>query len=74
MIRIATPADAGTALAEARRSSNWLRHDVAQAVGMYAQQYSQYEKGQVVPTIAVLIRLAHALGYDLALIPREDAV
>ncbi len=70
MIRIAAPAGVGPALTEARDASS--RHHVAQAVDMYDQQYAQYERGQVVPTVAVLIRLAHALGYDLALIPRED--
>lgn len=73
MIRIDDPERIGPALAELRNEHTVRRRDVALAVGMHEQQYGQYELGRIAPTVAVLIRLAHALGYDLALIPRGEA-
>lgn len=70
---IAKPADVGPALRQIRESRNATRQEVAFAVGMWSSQYGQYELGAKVPTVVNLLALAHALGYDLALVPREEA-
>lgn len=73
MIRIPDASHIGPALAQIRKSRGAPRQEVAFAVGMWASQYGQYELGVKVPHVDNLIRIAHALGYDLALIPREDS-
>jgi transcriptional regulator with XRE-family HTH domain len=41
--------------------------------GLPHDRISQYRWGKRTPGVALLAELARALGYDLALIPREDA-
>lgn len=73
MIRLTKATDIAGALKSLRKNRGAPRREIAFAVGMWEQQYGQYEMGRRVPDLATLLKLAHALGYDLALIPREDA-
>lgn len=72
MIRLTDPTRIGPALAEIRRSRGATQTAVAYAVGMWNTQYGHYEHGDKLPGLPNLIRLARALGYDLALVPREE--
>jgi predicted transcriptional regulator len=64
-------------IAELRRA--WLDSDltlamIAKRMGIRAPQaVAQLLNGSVDPRMSTATRLADALGYDLALIPREDA-
>jgi transcriptional regulator with XRE-family HTH domain len=48
-------------------------HDVGSAVTATRQQVAGWLRCQTVPASERLFELAHALGYDLALVPREEA-
>jgi transcriptional regulator with XRE-family HTH domain len=73
VIRLARADAAAYAIAAMRMNARRTRRSVADAVDMSEQQYGRYELGGRTPGVANLIRIADALGYDLALIPREDA-
>lgn len=72
MILIASDTDIGTVLADMRLLARMNRRQVADACGIAPQQYGQYETGKRVPRLDALSRIFDAMGYDLALIPRED--
>jgi transcriptional regulator with XRE-family HTH domain len=46
---------------------------LAAQIGVEQSRICGYERGTHVPSSGSLLRVAHALGYDLALVPREDA-
>jgi transcriptional regulator with XRE-family HTH domain len=46
---------------------------LAVAAGLHISRINQFLAGSNTPGRASLVRLLPALGYDLALIPREDA-
>lgn len=73
MIVLSDPAALGAALTDMRLMRRLSRRAVAGLVGMHESQYGQYELGHKLPSVAVLLRLWAALGYDVALIPREEA-
>lgn len=50
------------------KSQAWL----AEATGYAPGQVSKWLRGVVVPSYISLLTMLAALGYDLALIPRED--
>lgn len=72
MIRLSKPTDVGPALADLRRSNGTTQRQLAAAAGTRQTQISNFELGATRPNIESLIRLADALGYDLALVPRTD--
>lgn len=45
---------------------------LARDSGYYQGQLSSWLSGRTKPDVASVIRLANALGYDLALVPKED--
>lgn len=47
--------------------------ELARATGYSEQQISTWTRGVKNPGRVAVLRIAAALGYDLALIPREDA-
>jgi transcriptional regulator with XRE-family HTH domain len=47
--------------------------NLAARIGCTVQRVSLWLRGNQVPQADGLVKLADALGYDLALIPREDA-
>lgn len=47
--------------------------DLAQAAGVPACQISRWRAGDVMPSGTALLRMLAGFGYDLALVPREDA-
>jgi transcriptional regulator with XRE-family HTH domain len=73
MIRIAQPEHLGHALAQMRAMNRLNRRQVATAAGVQESQYGRYETGEHVPALTTLLRLLAVYGYDLALIPQEDA-
>jgi transcriptional regulator with XRE-family HTH domain len=56
-----------------RRRRRLTQEQLAERVGITGMAVSLIELGKSGCKLATLIRIANALGYDLALIPREDA-
>jgi transcriptional regulator with XRE-family HTH domain len=81
MIRVADPAKLGPALAQIRNllgiSRYALARQIAEAKGRSLQacinQLAEWDHGVNSPNVKSLGPVLAALGYDLALIPREDA-
>lgn len=81
VIRIANPAKLGAALAQIRNLIGYSRTDLGRAVEAATgrdmsgviKQVQQWDNGKHSPNAASLGPVLDALGYDLALIPREDA-
>lgn len=71
MIRI-DPTAIGPAIGDLRRLLGIQQRDLAADAGLFPSQLSYWERGLRTPDLKSLVKLAHALGYDLALIPRED--
>lgn len=82
MIRVADPAKLGPALKQIRDllgiSRYALARQIAEAKGRSLQgvvnQLGEWDHGISSPNVRSLGPVLDALGYDLALIPREDAV
>lgn len=65
----------GKRLARARAASNMTQRELADAVGITWSQISRYEAGKASPRLAVLMKLAEALGVsldDLSASPDSD--
>jgi transcriptional regulator with XRE-family HTH domain len=60
------------ALCAARESQDITQRELGERSGKRQPEISLWEHGHVLPTLPSLLRLAHALGYDLALVPREE--
>jgi transcriptional regulator with XRE-family HTH domain len=81
MIRVADPAKLGLALKQIRDllgiSRYALARQIAEAKGRSLQacvnQLGEWDHGISSPNVRSLGPVLDALGYDLALIPREDA-
>ena len=81
MIRIANPAEIGQALANIRDMLGISRGDLAQQIaakkGRHVRsienQLMEWDRGANAPNAKSLGCVLEALGYDLALVPREDA-
>jgi transcriptional regulator with XRE-family HTH domain len=71
-IRLREPGDVMPTLRRLRRRRGWSLYALAGRAGKTKTQLDQWELGRVTPRIAAVFLIAHALGYDLALIPRED--
>lgn len=69
-VRIETPQEqpprVGTALAALRAQRRLTLDDLSRSAGVSKSMLSQIERGQANPTVAVVWRLAQALGVDLA--------
>ncbi|MGI8310378.1 helix-turn-helix domain-containing protein [Saccharopolyspora hattusasensis] len=55
----------GRSTREMRKARNWTQAQHAAAAGMTQPEVARFEAGGTVPTIAVLERLARALGAEL---------
>jgi transcriptional regulator with XRE-family HTH domain len=69
--------DTPAVLAELRRAwlaSGLTQQEIAGRTGIVRPNITRALNGKHMPTLKTLACVAHALGYDLALIPREDAV
>jgi hypothetical protein len=81
MIRIADPTKIGPALAQIRELLGYTRvtlaQEIAAATGRNAKsitnQLGEWDRLENCPTVRTLGPALDALGYDLALVPREDA-
>ena len=60
-------------LAHAREDQGLTFAEIGQRSGCHLQQVHNWINGGSECRARRLFKLAHALGYDLALIPREDA-
>jgi transcriptional regulator with XRE-family HTH domain len=60
-------------LAHAREDQGLTFAEIGERAGCYLQQAHNWINGGAECRARRLFALAHALGYDLALIPREDA-
>lgn len=72
MIRI-DPAAIGPALGNLRQLLGIRQRDLAADAGLFPSQLSYWERGLRDPDLKSLVKIARALGYDLALVPREDS-
>jgi transcriptional regulator with XRE-family HTH domain len=63
-------------LAELRRAwlaSGLTHQDIAARTGILRPNVTRVLNGKHMPTLRTLVAVADVLGYDLALIPREDS-
>lgn len=67
------PASAMAAIRTIRKRQGHTSQTLADLIGGHQTHVSHLEVGQRLPALETLFRLAHALGYDVALIPRGDA-
>jgi hypothetical protein len=80
LFRIADPAKIGPAITEIRALLGYTRIEFARAVAevtgrdpkSVAHQLSEWHRLDNSPTMRALGPVLEALGYDLALVPRED--
>lgn len=72
MIRFASPDAVGPALGNLRRLLGISQVRLASDSGLWPSQLSHWEAGDRHPDLASLAKVVRALGYDLALVPRED--
>jgi DNA-binding phage protein len=73
VIRLDDPADLGPVLYRRRLDLGLTLDQVGNKAGMSLQRVHVALSSKEVPSLPTVLKLAHALGYDLALIPREDA-
>jgi transcriptional regulator with XRE-family HTH domain len=73
MIRITGPAVVADFIGDMRILNRLRQWELAAQSGHSQGQVSSWELGNVIPSIQALIDVAGALGYDLALVPREDS-
>lgn len=73
MIRLTEPGDIRRALLRALAASGHTQTRFASDAGIARRQLELYLAGKTLPGARSLIKLAQANGYDLALVPREDA-
>lgn len=71
-MRLTAETDIGQLLDAQLRMTLTSQSDLSRLTGYAEGQISRWVRGKVVPNVATLLRLLAALGYDLALIPRED--
>jgi transcriptional regulator with XRE-family HTH domain len=72
MIRLDDPDFLGPALKLMRQTTGLSQQAAAKAASSSQSHVNDWEQGARRPSVAGLIRLADALGYDLALIPRAE--
>lgn len=73
MIRISNLGVITAFIGDMRVLNRLRQRDLAVQSGHSQGQVSAWELGNVVPSVQALIDVARALGYDLALVPVEDA-
>jgi transcriptional regulator with XRE-family HTH domain len=73
MIRIADPNDFAAIVLDMRQILRLTQSEFADEIDAYPSQVHYWETGQRKPDLKSLAKLARGLGYDLALVPREDA-
>lgn len=75
MIRIADPDSIGAVIVDLREMTQLSQRGLVEEVGgAFRQgQLSLWEVNKGLPSMPNFVRLVQALGYDLALVPREDA-
>jgi transcriptional regulator with XRE-family HTH domain len=73
MIRLKEPACFGRALADLRNLHGLTQRQLAAQAGFGQSQVSHWEAGQREPDFSSVAKLAAAFGYDVALVPREEA-
>ena len=73
MIRIPAGTNLAAVLNDLLELTGTRPAELARLTGFAEGQISKWRRDAVVPSAPVLLRLFDVLGYDLALIPREDA-
>lgn len=73
MIHIGKPEQVAGALQFMRSTAGLSQRKLATMTGFSQAQIGGWELQDRCPNVSSLLRLANALGYDLALVPREDA-
>lgn len=73
MIRLPAADRIGPALDEIRRLLGITQQQLAEDSGVWPSQLSHWKTGDRQPDLASLVKVAGGLGYQLALVPKEDA-
>lgn len=73
MIRLDDLGNLGPQLADLRLLNRLSQRALAEVSNTRQSQISNFELSATRPNLDTLVRLAAALGYDLALIPREGS-
>jgi len=73
VIRLTDPARIGPALGQLRVLLRLTQRQLCAITGQKQSRLSVWETGAETPDLRSVLRVAQALGYDLALIPKEDA-
>jgi transcriptional regulator with XRE-family HTH domain len=73
VITLTADTDLAALLRDLLRMGRMSQADLSRATGYTEQQICGWCNGRRIPDRKSLLRIADALGYDLALIPREDA-
>lgn len=71
VVRLEEPASAMGALRTIRRNAGVTGYQLGPRAGLDQSHIARLEMGYSHPSLPTLFRLAHALGYDVALVPRQ---
>lgn len=71
LIRLDEAADVMAKFTELRKAAGLTQYAVAPLARMEQTNLSRLEGGHHYPSLETAFRLFHALGYDLALVPKE---
>jgi hypothetical protein len=69
--RVDNPQALGQALTAARESAGATKASVGEAIGTTGQRIGAYERAELAPNTLTLLRVLNALGWELALAPKE---
>jgi transcriptional regulator with XRE-family HTH domain len=64
---------AGQLIAQARQAAGWSQAHLARVAGEPQPVINAYERGRRQPSVAALVRLVSAAGFDVALVARRPA-
>jgi transcriptional regulator with XRE-family HTH domain len=73
VIRVPSSTDIGPALSDLRILHGLNHTDIAEGTGIDRSLIGHYERGRNNPSLPNLLKIVNFYGYDLALVPREQA-
>jgi transcriptional regulator with XRE-family HTH domain len=73
VIRLTDPSRVGVIISDLRIVHMLSQRKLCAEIGITQARLSDWELGKAMPTLPLLVPAFGYFGYDLALIPREDA-